>query len=133
MSYDNEDSPPEGTLKPRRGRKPLPAEMKRTLTIDVRVSPAELEIITEQAARAAMGLTTFIRTAALGIEMETPLPPEAFECASALAAIGEALNRATAEIDAGRPVGIDPQELREVRKLVVDAGLAALGIPGGAP
>lgn len=95
--------------------------------MQVRVSPTEHGTIAGLAEIADQDVTTFVRDAALGVLIEAPLPAEAFACAEALAVIGISLSRAVAEADAGRPVGIDLAELRQVVALVETAGLVAIG------
>lgn len=96
--------------------------------MQVRVSPTEHGTITGRAEKAAQERSAFMRDAALGVLIEVAFPPAAFDCAEALTAIGASLSRAVAEADAGRPISIDPAELRRVVAIVEAAGLVAIGV-----
>lgn len=116
-----------------RGRPTKDADKLRGHSIVLRVSTRELDVLTGLAATVNMRLGTFVRTVALNVEIKTPLPEGAFDCASALTQIGRTLSRAVSEAEAGRPITIDPDVLQELRTIVEKAGFAALGLRVVAP
>ena len=115
----------------RGGRPPLPAEDRRSQSVDVRMSPAEASTVTERAARTGMRLREYIRHAALTSRIIAPPDRITMAYAHQLVQLGRTFQRLERLALAGRLVGLPAAEIDSLRRHIEAAAVAVLA-PAGA-
>ncbi|MBA9071811.1 hypothetical protein FHR71_005597 [Methylobacterium sp. RAS18] len=110
------------------GRPRIPVEDQRVAKIDVRVTNAEARTLTELAHAAGKRLREFIRDAALGVRIISPVDPVTTSHAARLVQIGQTLARIERLALAGRIVGLPPEDIADLRRLAEHAAMAVLGV-----
>lgn len=111
----------------RRGPVPLGADKKRDHSVSVRMNPGELAWLDASRAAVQMRRGEYLRSAALG-KLPPTIPELNREAWAALARVAGNLNQLAKAVNEGRAVGLDLQELRELRAAVQDCRRDLLGV-----
>ena len=131
--------PPETPTKPRggnaRGGRPkIPADELRTATIGVRVSAAEYDALRAKARKMGMSPAQWLREAALTRRLPSPPVPEANRAQYAeLGKLAVNLNQLAHQANAGLPVAVSGDLLRETLAEISRLRLQLIGLRGEAP
>lgn len=131
--------PPAGPIKPRggsaRGGRPkIPADELRTATIGVRVSAAEYDALRAKAEKMNMSPAQWLREAALTRRLPSPPVAEANRAQYAeLGKLAVNLNQLAHQANAGLPVAVSGDLLRETLTEISRLRLQLIGLRGEGP
>lgn len=110
------------------GRPPKAESDRRSISIDVRVSRADLKIIRGLADRAGLPLRTYVRTAALRQRIRPAVPANAFAMAAELHRVSVNVDQAVRRLhENGQLNSADREVLRDLRYRLNQLALASIG------